>query len=387
MYTSRALMSIGMILLTLNALLNQDVQLHVKTFFKRKHLLFLSGYFFLLLLSFFWTENTSYFAGRIQVALPFLFLPFAFNALSRWKDTWYDALIVMFTLLNLGAILWSVNQYWQHKEAYDVGYGFSQMIPTLFGHDHIRFSMSVVMSLALGIELLSRHKSLVFRVCLILFGVIDIVYIHLLAAKTGLIALYFTLFVIIVRLLLSSKNKSWGLGILVAVCVLPVVMFFTLPSFKNKIGYVRYSIEQIFNDQKQANVSDEGRLISYEYALESIKQHPWHGVGLGDVFDEMTLKYKRDFTQEVKVILPHNQFLMTGMAVGIGGILYLILMMWMQFKVVKRDDFLYHGFLFILVFAMIVEPLFETQYGTCIFLFFLLLLMKRSQFYIANQIR
>lgn len=375
------MMSIGMMVLFGNSLLNANLKHNFRSFLQQRHLLLLTGYFFLLFVSGIWSENQSYFVGRVQVALPFLILPFAFHSLSRWHDQWYDVVILVLSLLNLAAIVWSINQYWQHKEAYDLGYGYSHMIPTLFGHDHIRFSMSVVMSMALNIDFMSRHKYWVLRLLMMLLVVIDIVYLHILAAKTGLIALYFTLFVIGIRFLISKGGKKWGLSILLVTCLLPILMFYTLPSFKNKLGYIRYSIEQIFNDEKQANVSDEGRIISYQYAFESIRAHTLLGVGVGDVFDVMTEKYKRDFTQDVKVILPHNQFLMTGMAVGIGGIFYLFFMIWAQFKAVGRKDFVYHGLLTILVFSMIVEPLFETQYGTCIFLLFLLLLMNRSASY------
>lgn len=338
----------------------------------------LSGYFLLILFSGLWSENQTYLAGRLQVILPFLVLPFAFHTMSNWKEEWFNVVIIIFLLLNLGAILWSVNQYLRHKEMYDAGYGYSHSIPTLFQNDHIRFSMTVVMSLMFSIELLSRFRIYWIRFLLLLLVLVDILFLHLLAAKTGLLALYFTLFLLLIRMIFVHKKKILGVILLLCSLTLPCILFFVMPSFKNKLGYVRYSIEQILNSNKQANVSDEGRIISYQYALKSIRLSPWIGVGMGDVYDEMEVQYHQDFAKDVKVILPHNQFLMTGMAVGIGGIAYLICMLMVLFKAGRTKGFLYHWLMIILFFSMLVEPLFETQYGTCIFLFFSLLLLKRS---------
>ena len=138
------------------------------------------------------------------------------------------------------------------------------------------------------------------------------------------------------------------------------------------------------NSDKETNISDEGRLISYNYALQIIRQHPLIGVGLGDVFDEMKQKYQIDFPgKNVEILLPHNQFLMAGVGIGIIGMIYLLLMQISIYKLVKKSDFLYLSFCIITFFAMMIEPLYETQYGTCIFLFFLLLLMKRSKYHLA----
>jgi O-antigen ligase len=384
MYFSRAMMSIGMMALIGNALLNVELWENLKNFSKKKHLMFITGYFFIMLLSILWSDDKSYFAQRMQIMIPFLILPFSFFSVSRWDTKWYDLLMLLFIVLNLGGIAWSMYQYLQQKEIYDIGYGFSKLIPTPFKNDHIRFSIAVVMSLGFSVDLFSRHKQHIYRILLVLVMMIDVLYIHVLAAKTGIVALYLVMFLFVVYLLFSVQYKKAGIIILLLFAMLPFLMYAMLPSFKNKIGYFRYSLNEMRNVNKQANVSDEGRLISYQYAWELIKEHPLIGVGVGDVYQEMKLKYERDFpTRDVTVLLPHNQFLMAGVAIGFVGMIYLMLMQFFILKIVKKNDFLYFGFCLVLLFSMLIEPLFETQYGTCIFLFFLLLLMKRSKYYLA----
>jgi O-antigen ligase len=181
------------------------------------------------------------------------------------------------------------------------------------------------------------------------------------------------------KLIRQKSTRKKGLLIVPFLFALPIIMYVGSATFRNKIAYVNYSISQIQNANKEANISDEGRLISYSYALDCIKAHPWVGVGLGDIRQEMKTHYQQDFDNaSVTVLLPHNQFLMLGMAIGLPGILYLLIMQLSLFRYVYRRDFLSLLFLGIMFLAMMVEPLYETQYGTCLFLFFLLLLLQQS---------
>jgi O-antigen ligase len=384
MYVSRAMMSMGMIALLANAILNVQLGANLKRFLTKTHLLLITGYVLLLSVSFFWSSDKVFFNERFQIMIPFLILPFSFFSISRWEMKWYDILILLFIILNLGGIGWSMGQYLQQKDTYDIGYGFSKLIPTPFEDDHIRFSLAVVMSICFCVDLFSRYKNMWFKVVLVLIVFIDILYIHILSAKTGILAFYLVTCLFVIYMLFSLEYKRIGIIILLCCMTLPFVMYTLFPSFKNKIGYVRYTFDQMGNTEKQAYVSDEGRLISYEYALESIRKYPLIGVGLGDVYQEMAVRYDKDFKgQHIKVLLPHNQFLMVGMAVGVFGMVYLIVMLFFILKIVRKNDFLYFSFCLIMLMTMMIEPLFETQFGTCIFLFFLLFLMKRSKYYLA----
>ncbi len=384
MYTGRALMSIGMMILVGAAFLQVELPTHIRGFVKKPHLLLITGYFLLFALSFFWSADQHYFRERMQIMLPFLLLPFSFFSMNRWEMKWYDLLLMLFILLNLSGIGWSLQQYYQHKESFDTGYGFSKVIPTPFKNDHIRFSLAVVMSICFCADLFTRYSRPLGRILLIFIALIDILYLHILSAKSGIVAFYLVALIAIIQVIFSTRFRKLGVASLFVLCTLPFVMYLVFPSFKNKIGYIRYSIDQMRNADKETNISDEGRLISYQYAWQIIRDHPLHGVGLGDVYTEMNKKYTVDFPdKKVEVLLPHNQFLMAGVALGVGGIIYLLLMQISIYRLVKKNDFLYLSFCLITFFAMMIEPLYETQYGTCIFLFFLLLLMKRSKYHLA----
>lgn len=322
MYLSRAMMSIGMMILISSAILNVKLFSNIRTFVRKPHLVLITLYFVLFSVSYFWSEDIGYFKERMQIMIPFLVLPFSFFAMNRWEMRWYDALILLFILLNLSGIGWSLFQYFQHKENFDAGYGFSKVIPTPFKNDHIRFSLAVVMSICFCVDLFTKYTKTFIRALIIAVILIDVIYIHILSAKTGIVAFYLVALIFIIQVIFSTKFRKLGVASLFVLAILPFVMYFVFPSFKNKIGYIRYSISQINNSEKETNISDEGRLISYQYALEIIRLHPVTGVGLGDVYNEMKQRYARDFPGKDYVpLLPHNQFLMAGVAIGILGML------------------------------------------------------------------
>nr|MBP6625749.1 O-antigen ligase family protein [Chitinophagaceae bacterium] len=380
MYSSRALMSMGMILLFTISLFPTEQNPSLKGFLRQKHLLLITGYFLFMALTGLWSEDQAFFNQRIQIILPFLILPFAFYRLKPWTQKQFDRLWVAFICFTLGGIIWSLMPYFKNKEFYDISYGYSHLIPTPFEDDHIRFSLAVVLSICFGVDLLSRLNTKLFKFFLVLIILVDILYLHILSAKTGVVVFYLVSLLYMIHLIRMPKFRWVGLGMLLMMFVLPILMYMTSTSFRNKVGYVKYSISHMQNETKEANISDEGRLISYDYAFQSMKQHLWIGVGLGDVMNEMTNYFNRDFPGvKLKVLLPHNQFLMVGMAAGIFGLFYLILIMSALCLQIRKSDFLYACFFIMMFFTMMIEPLFETQYGTCMFLFFFLLLLHRNQ--------
>ncbi len=379
LFISRAMMSIGIMTLTGNALLNANLINNFKSFFSKPHLLLLSGYVLLLGISFFWSQDTHFFDERILIALPFLVMPFAFHSMKPFSNRWYDALFLLFIALCFFGMTWSLVHYFQHKEAFDAGYGFSQVIPTPFKNDHIRFSLAVVLCICFSVDLIFRTGLKWLQALLIFTTVFAIFYLHVLSAKTGLLAFYLISLMFTGKLLLQKSNRKAGFFLLLLLLTLPFIMYLVSTTFRNKIAYVDYSISQMKNSEKEGNISDEGRLISYAYSLDCIRTHPWFGIGLGDVRQEMEVHYEQDFANKPFIILlPHNQFLMVGMALGVPGILYLLLLQISLLRHCYRQSFLSLMFWGMMFLAMMVEPLYETQYGTCMFLFFLLLLLHRS---------
>lgn len=372
----RAVMSIGMILLLANALINLKLPDILKKFVNNKTALLFVGLFLLLGLSVFWTTNTAYYSSRMQLMLPFLAIPLAFQAV-KWKQQYFDYLAILFIgVCALGAG-WSLVQYAQEKDAIDAAYRISKNMPTPFQNDHIRFGVAVVMAISFCFQLIK--KNVLPKVLLILLALFLIFYTHLLASKTALLSLYIISLYEIILLILKKKKFLWGVVLLLTVAALPFIFYQISSSFRNKMIYTKYSFEQLSNDKAETNISDEGRIVSYRAAGWVYEQHWLLGVGLGDGLDEMKAEYQRSGVSTEKILYPHNEFLYIALILGTVGLIYFLFLL---FYIVRRH-FLSSPWManFFLIFfvPLMVEAFFNTQYGIALFVFFFFLLERRSE--------
>lgn len=387
----------------------------------------MSLYFLSILLSFLYTANKPYGVVRMMILLPFLVMPFSFYSLRDYAGRWVQGLMLSFILLVAGGNVYSISHYILHKKAMDALYGYSKVIPTPFEQDHIRYSLAVVLSILFGFYLLSTNafgrgfrwkqflgfeqaenanpegvlrvayskfnssKSLIARVSeftflhylLLACTFFSIVYIHILSAKTGLLCFYSMALVACLYYIIRKGRMLLGGLLLLLVSGIPVISYIYFPSFKNKLSYIRYSLYEIQNDHLQTNISDEGRLLSYRYAWRAIQEHPWVGVGVGDVLDAMRIQYEKEIPNPgLSVLLPHNQFLMAWMSGGLLSLIALLFMVYFWIRTMWKKSLFSNLLLLILFLPMLFEPYFETQYGAGLFVFFLLLwdMSERNRF-------
>ena len=363
--SARALMSMGMIGFTTCVMVMPQLKERARALLHDKQALWLMATTALPLLSFFWSRNTTYWFERAQIMVPCLILPAMFSMFRpphyRWVDTWKLTWIIA----SLGGMIYSLAQYLQHKEAIDAAYGFAKHMPTPFKNDHIRFSLAVCITVLFCVERAIRRSEKIW------WGIaaLAMAYLHWLSAKSGLVAFYGLAFGGIIYVLFQTAYKKQALIGLILLILIPMVMYQVSTPFKNKLGYFRYSLEQMRNNDAQAQVSDEGRLISYRFAGQHIQAHPLVGVGLGDVYDTMQANYQQQFgTSEGLSLLPHNQFLMSAMAAGLLTVPIWIGALWLVWREDGKGKIMRRFFWGLVVFAMLIEPLFETQYGVCVFL-------------------
>jgi O-antigen ligase len=364
----------GMMLLVAAAVMQPNLKSNWINFIREKSSLFLLLYVLSLWISIFWTTDFTYFIQRSVIYLPLAVLPFSFFSFrNELKPEQRKLLWLFFLLLVFLGNMFSTTNYLLHKENYDLAYGFSKVIPTPFKNDHIRYSMAVICAIPIGLFLHNQLTSKWMRVMNVVNIVFNIVFLHILSAKTGLVGLYLIGFLFLAHVLYQSKTRKWGIILLAGMALTPILAYQVSSSFRIRLSYLRYSFHEMRNSSQQAQVSDEGRLISYQYALEELRKNPWFGVGLGDVYRVMDDKFHRDFpTRTEEPLLPHNQFLMAWLAAGILPLLFLMgaqgYFGWKSF----RSGVIYFALFTVMFIGMTVDSLFETQYGTCIFCFIIL---------------
>jgi O-antigen ligase len=137
-----------------------------------------------------------------------------------------------------------------------------------------------------------------------------------------------------------------------------------------------YNLYHRYNNPNGGSLAQR---IEYTRAsFHIIGQHPWFGVGTGDVpqafaqaYDEIHSPLKEEFRFRA-----HNQYLAIAVAFGLVGLaffLFVLLYPWCASR--KNHTYLYMAFLTIMLLSMFPEDTLETQAGATLFAFFTSLLL------------
>jgi len=382
MFFSRVLLSFSMLLLFLIALQPQHIAGNWRRWRKSPFAVFSLLFFLVYLLSGLWSQNTQFWLASATNKLPFVALPFAFLAVPLHKERYQRVVIISIMLLQLGIIANSLLQLQLHREFYLSGYEISQPLPTTKYGDHIRFSLSLVMTILMSFYLLfEKQKTTISRglkLFLSLGVVVFVIYIHILAAKTGIMCLYL-LAIVYAVVRVGRSNKLLALAVPVAIICLPVVAYQILPTFRTKINYVSFEISKSKQDNRyDYTLSDAGRMITYDIGSKAIAAHPWSGVGAGDLMDEMRLGYRKYYPEvsSDQQYGPINQFMFTALSIGIPLTLLLVGMVISPFIASGNRRLYLIITAFIMLVSMLVESMLELQFGVFVFLFFILFWMS-----------
>ncbi len=119
--------------------------------------------------------------------------------------------------------------------------------------------------------------------------------------------------------------------------------------------------------------STSTRIRLWKSALQVIIEHPFVGVGTGDIKDELMLQYARNnYQYGIKGDLnPHNQYLHTTVILGGIGILVLLAYLLIPFRLALiKKDWLYICFLLIILINGVTESIMEVQKGVLLIAYF-----------------
>lgn len=137
-----------------------------------------------------------------------------------------------------------------------------------------------------------------------------------------------------------------------------------------------YGLYRKYNNPNGGSLSQ--RIEFTRASLHLIGQHPWLGVGTGDVpqafsqaYDEIHSPLKEEFRFRA-----HNQYLAIAVAFGLVGLaFFLFVLFYPWFASRKNHTYLYLVFFCIMLFSMFPEDTLETQAGATLFAFFMALLL------------
>ncbi|WP_165836304.1 O-antigen ligase family protein [Taibaiella soli] len=359
-----------MILFGLNGI--RDVQ--PKEWLKQRWWLFGLIWVLLYAVSWFWSDNKHEWNVLTQVKLPFLIMPLAFAFLPAFSQKQLRVFTAVFNLLMLCGIAYSMGVFLRDYSEYVAGYGYSKVMPTPAYNDHITFSAVVTLCIVWNVyiwRVLGKGGKWLAAISIALLAA----YLHVLAAKTGLVALY--LFVIFFAVYLVLRRHAMvGISL---IAVLAIGVFLAnryVPTFNKRLNYINFAYDRYQENVRSGDYGDIGRIMSYELSTKIIEQHPLTGVGAGDMLDEMKKSYDQYYPQvpDDQRLLPHNQFLVIALGVGIPALVFFLLWMFAPFRRLRKNrESAFFLFIWsVLMVPLMVDPTLEIQLGVFVFTFFFL---------------
>lgn len=373
---SRALLSLTPGAMLLWALWQTPLQQSRKQLSRNIPALCLMGFYVLFLLSAFYTKTWDQWRYYAAQYLPLLTMPLAWGLLPRLRSKQQYALLFLFLTLVAILSVGTVIHYFLHQEEINTMISRSQNPTSINGLSHIYFGVLMALGVFFGVHiyqspLLIRHKA---EKKLILVGVgLTFISLHIMAFRTGLLALYVTMFVQLLAIIRKQKQYVLGTALLAAIILLPVSAYFALESVQLRVANTRHDIARYLHNEDINYYSIAQRLAAWETALTVVRHNWLLGVAPADVKVEMQRQYavKSFGLEEKNRVMVHNQYLHLLVSLGLAGfILLLYTLIYPLVKFAWQRNLASTAFLIVMATAMLVESIFQRQLGLNTFVFF-----------------
>ena len=304
-----------------------------------------------------------------QIKLPLLLLPFAAWAWPVLSGKYLKATQAFFIMTLFAACCWSIAQYLAHAGEIAEGYLKAKVMPVLMGNSHVWFSYMVVAGVLFLIATWPKNK---WQQGLHVGGIVFFsIFLHLLAAKTGLIFLYGSFMLLALRWMITKQQKWIALIAIAVVLALPLIAMQVFPTFKNRVQYMLYDFKNVANGKFVAGSNDGNRVLSLQAGWDIVKENPVTGMGYGDIKPAVENWYKtnRPQTPPEEFTPPSNNWLLMWCGVGLAAFFSLALVFFHLFKSnPRKKDWTWYCLCGMAFLSTLYENPFESQYGVYAFL-------------------
>ena len=250
-----------------------------------------------------------------------------------------------------------------------------------FLKEHITFSVMAALACLIGVELWRESFFIKYKWETNLIAVLSLflfISLHIIAVRTGLIALYLCLILRGGIFVFQSRRYVVGMVGILVLALIPYLSYQFLPSFQHRVHYAIWDMEQYEIGDPSAK-SDSERLVSLNMGSQIFLENKIIGVGFGDIEQEMNRRYKQNFPQ-LEPKLPHNQWVLTAMGLGIVGLVVSLI----AFVIPLLERQRYKDFIFIslhiLIFVYCMTDIpFEGTFSLSFYVFFVCVFLNQSE--------
>ncbi len=376
---SSALQSIGVLFIVLDALWRFKLEKDSKA---AGLVAAMCGIFLLYFLGSWTLQDVDFMLLKWRIKLPFLLLPLGFFFAPALKAKQYFSLLSFFVVLVFVASSISAVQYALDFAAINEAYYQAKVMPTPV--NHIRFSLMNAFAVCAGHYLFTRNHVNFHRLEPWLYLAISVLlfaYLHLLAVRSGLLAIYLCLLYLAGRKLFLARKVKQTLAILGLVILIPLSAYLLVPSFQQKLNYSNAYLSALVTgkDVNQQH-SDIGRFRSIQMGLDLAKEHPVFGVGMGNLQQEVDRYYFNRYPAVAPQLrlMPHNQFVYILAGLGMVGLIIfsICILTPVMINFLFWSDPLLSCLNIALLSSFLIESPLETHLGVSFYLVFTLMAMS-----------
>jgi len=269
--------------------------------------------------------------------------------------------------------VYSMVHYFINLDDIVASYKVSKVLPVMAKGDHIRISLMTSISILMAMYLFIKEGTKITQVLTVLYILFQILFLHILGAKTGLLSLYVMVFVWVLWSL--PRSKKWLIALLFPIAFLFLFgAYKTLPSFQERVNFVRYDFEHYRKGEYQQGLSDAIRVFSIQAGWDIFKNNFWTGVGFSslgqhthDWFDK-----NRPEVSDNNRFIPISQALIYMASAGILGLLLSMYhLFYPLFVATLRKSRWFMAFFIPLILSYFYESHLEGQFPIFVYGFFL----------------
>ena len=234
-----------------------------------------------------------------------------------------------FVLPLLWIVLASIMNYITHYAFYAQMVLESKPIPLFSKVYHIEFSiLCSVAILAMGLWWV-RDPKIPYKSAFLATFFLLFVGLHILSARTGILALWVAVFVIGWG---QRKRLPWK-GVVAGLLVVGLV-FGSIKGIRNRAINTVQDIQAVLNSENLNNKSFGQRWEGWKVAVYSWQKNPLLGTGPCNFREDFMQAYQElnSHIDPTNQVLPHNQLLQTAVEFGFVGLVFLAVLFWIAFR-------------------------------------------------------
>lgn len=352
---------------------NPSFRKNVQHFLSYKPYWILSIFFFIILWSGWYSEDTGYWLERLRLKIPFLLAPFAFASIPSFSHRQYSGIFYFLLLLMFFSGSLILINYLQNFDTINHLMAKGHPMPTPM--NHIRYSLLLALSIIGGVYLILQRfywkypweRYLIIGLTLGLFA-----FAHILSVRSGLVTLYMALLILSLWYVIRTGRMWYGILTLVVLISLPLLAYEHIPSFRAKARYSIYDVEMYLAGE-EGKYSDSERIISLQLGMSIGNKHPIWGIGAGDLRKEMHRQYRLTYP-DLPAKMPHNQWVSVFAGTGIIGLFFFCLAFFTPLFYHKnyKEPLLFTLYLVVFI-SFMMENTLETSIGVALYLVLLLI--------------